>query len=624
MSAKYKLYQPKIEQLYLYQDKQDFTYAFGHMASIEYFDGRFHAVWNNHHGGHAVRYYKEKNEEMPFQRLLWQTSVDGKNWSYPIRITEEYTTVPLDKWSEPYTHWQPNLINYKDKELWCIWSLGKGTYFNKEKNYDGNKTADISGTYLSILRKGQDSKWVHRRIYQKVELHEESSGEKTVSGYLFPSQNPVIIKSGRLIQPVTVVAGTENNLGTLYSTAYYSAVIYTDDDGGSWNTSNLVSNVDNSMGQWEPHVMEQDDGILRMFIRDLAVSKGVHDTADIKYRTTLFNPHFLTTTGTGTKKGEPIRFNPDPQKVWVETDDSRMHRLKLPCGRYCMFYHDVWNACNKGARSNLAMFFSRSGRNDFVAGPGIAGRSHPAHYPQGIVNNGKLYVAYTRWDTSIRVGGSTNNYEERGIALSIISPLPSPDYYYIWPRDKDFFSSANSQWKVESTNTKYIRPYSTTQDGRESMIIQDCGTAGIEIDPVDFTKNERLNFAFHFKIKKAQHLGNLILCSFGSQIPIRIGLPGNRPGMLYAYGRYQWEKIGAYNSDNWNTLKLNFGADDFTVILNSMRAVSCINPIRFPEPRLYFGEGYETDQLESNRGSEFYIDIDSITTSVNKRGNKNG
>jgi hypothetical protein len=145
-------------------------------------------------------------------------------------------------------------------------------------------------------------------------------------------------------------------------------------------------------------------------------------------------------------------------------------------------------------------------------------------------------------------------------------------------------------------------------------VLSECGSAGVEIDPVLFKEGERLKIAFDFKVVKAQTHGNLVLCSFGSRIPIRIGIPGNRPGFLYAYSRYQWEPVSAVDMKGWNTLNICFGKDDFSVSINGAEAVSFINPVRFPEQRFYLGEGYEVDFFESNRGSEFIIDLDSFYT----------
>jgi len=613
----YKLYEPRIEQHYLYRDERDCTYPYGHMVSLAHFDGRFHAVWNNHHGFPYAKAHRERGEPFPYQRLVWQTSRDAKTWSDPVRITEERTETPLDTWSAPYTHWQPNLLNYHDRELWCLWSLGLGSYNDLDRDYAEIDASGITGTYLSILPAGPNATWRHRRIFAKVEAEAPETRKPHVEGYLFPSQNPAILSSGRVVVPVTLVPGSDRQLGSLKSDAYFSAVIYSDDDGATWQLSNLVTNVENIAAQWEPHVLEQADGRLRMYIRDMPSSMGVHVAkADPQYRMTIPNPLFLTTTGTGARKGEPVIFDPDAKRVWMETECARMHRLRLPCGRYVMFHHDVWNNMNRGARSNLALFFSRTDEDDYVAGPGIAGRSHPAHYPQGIVHDGKLYVAYTRWNAAVRSGGSMLDCAERGIAVSIIDPLPQEDRHYVWPRDKDQCATGAAGWREEALNAVYTRPFGRTHDGRECVVFKERGSAGIEIDVADFEKGETLGLAFRFKILKVQPHGNLVLCSFGSRIPIRIGIPGNRPGLLYAYSRRQWERVGTVSTEGWNALDVVFGADEFTVRLNESEAAVFTNTIRYPEQRLYLGEGYEVDFLESNTESEFVVELDSLETRI--------
>ncbi len=619
-AGRYRLYQPTVERHYLHRDEPGGTHLFGHMVSIAYFDDRFHAVWNNHHGGHAQRYFRERGEPMPFQRLLWQTSPDCREWSVPVRITEEATDTPLDAWEEPHTHWQPNLLNYRDTELWCLWCIGEGAYFDIDKDrLARRRTPTLAGTYLSTLGPGQGAKWRHRRIFGAVQMSPAGTGGSRegapeVTGYLFPSQNPALLKSGRVVLPVTFVAGDEYNLGSLDSSAYFSAVIYTDDDGATWQLSNAVSNVDNPLAQWEPHVMEQADGRLRMYIRDTMASRGIHEKPDLDYRRTIRDPPFLTTTGTGARKGEPVQFEPDAKRVWMEVESSRMHRISLPGNRYCMFHHDVWNGSTKGMRSNLALFFSRSDEDDYVAGPGIVGRQEPAHYAQGIAHEGRFYVGYTLWNTSIRTGGDTSAFGERGIAVSIVDPIPEPGLRYVWPRDKDLFASANSRWRDECTNRVYHRPALTTHDGKTCIELQECGSAGVEIDPVDFRAGQELMLSFDFRVLTAQAAGNLVLCSFGDRIPIRVGLPGNRPGLVYAYGRDDWQPIGRIDLDGWNSITVVFGADEFAVRLGESSPVELVNPIRFPGRRLYFGDGFEVDLIESNRGSHFLIDLDSIRT----------
>lgn len=613
--GRYSFYEPNVEQYYMYKDHPGCLYEFGHMVSIEHFDGRFHAVWNNHHGAHCGRLYAAQNVARPNQRLLWQTSTDGKHWTEPVRITETSTDTPLDVWTDPHTHWQPNLLNYQNRELWCLWCIAareRGTLETASAS-----ESSVVGTYLSVLGPGEEARWRHRLIFGPVDVNPDFGTRGGVRGLLFPSQNPVILSSGRVVQPVTLLPDSRMELGTLEETQYASGVIYSDDDGRTWEMSNFVTNVDDAHAQWEPHVIEQPDGTLRMYIRDLGVFAD-RDRA-ITYRSTIRKPLFLTTTGTGVGKGEQVQFDPDPERVWIETESSRMHTIRLSCGRYCMLHHDVWNAANAGVRSNLALFFSRTAANDFVAGPGIAGRSNPAHYAQGIEHQGKLYVGYTRWNTGMRTGGDTGTYEERGIALSIVHPLPEPNRLYLWPRDKDYFSAGSTAARTASTACHYQRPYVSTIDNKRCVTFKERGSAGVDIEPVDFRAAEALRFRFTVWIEEIQTAGNLVLCSFGDRIPLRIGVPGNRQGTCYAYGRDQWRRVGPVPTRQWITCEIVFGADDFSVSLSDKEPKVFCNPVRFPEPRLYLGDGYEVDVLESNRGSVFLVDLDSIESEVIKQ-----
>lgn len=147
------------------------------------------------------------------------------------------------------------------------------------------------------------------------------------------------------------------------------------------------------------------------------------------------------------------------------------------------------------------------------------------------------------------------------------------------------------------------------------MTFNDRGTAGVEIDPVDFRKGERLRLDLSVKVLKTQAVGNLIVCSFGeAPLPIRIGIPGNRPEQLYVQTRNDWERAGALPENKWVKLTIVFGADEFTVSVNNREPRTFTDPVRYPARRLYLGDGYEVDRWESNRGSEFLIDLASLRT----------
>jgi len=108
------------------------------------------------------------------------------------------------------------------------------------------------------------------------------------------------------------------------------------------------------------------------------------------------------------------------------------------------------------------------------------------------------------------------------------------------------------------------------------------------------------------------------LCSVGDRIPIRLGVPANRPGKLYAYTRNQWEPVADFAADRWHSLRLVVRGGEFSVMVNGLAARSFPNPIVNPSPRLYLGDGFEVDYVRSNFGSEFNITLDSLVTKVTR------
>jgi len=287
-------------------------------------------------------------------------------------------------------------------------------------------------------------------------------------------------------------------------------------------------------------------------------------------------------------------------------------------------YNTDWN---NFTRTNLALYFSRTGEDDFVAGPGVYRQKEFAHYPQGIVHDGKLYIAYTRKGGRNIYGVRPESDSDRGIGISIVHPIPEPDVYYVWPRDRDLSQLSNElpvqDWTskdveavIERLNPDYVyqRPYIEQVEGREVIVFKERGTAGVEIDPVDFSRDEVLEVVFEFNIRTVQGKGSLVLCSFGGESPIRIGVPSNRPGLLYAHARGVWHRIARVKKEAWQRLALLFGAEQFSVRVGDAGATTIENPVRRPDRRLYLGDGYEVDPWESNRDSEFLIDLASLRT----------
>jgi len=141
-------------------------------------------------------------------------------------------------------------------------------------------------------------------------------------------------------------------------------------------------------------------------------------------------------------------------------------------------------------------------------------------------------------------------------------------------------------------------------------------SAGVDIDPVDFATGQSLEFRFETKVLRLQPVGRLVFCSLGDRIPIRLGMPANRPGKLYAYTRNQWEPVCDFPLQQWHTVRVTVRGADFSVVVDGQPPKTFPNPIVNPTPRLYLGDGFEVDYIYSLSGSEFLVDIASLRSRV--------
>lgn len=564
----YELYEPEITHTIVYEGiLKENHFAYNHCVSIEHFDGKFYAVWQANY----------KNVEgFPGRKIYLSTSQNGKRWTEPVHFVGDGAinpVIPSVERSEMQS--QPNLLNYKDRELWCSWCI---------RGFDGQ-----AGTYVSVLKAGTE-KWENRKVMDTHVI----DGMKT---YAYPSQNMALLKSGRVLMPVTF-----DTLKTIEGIRYpimYNGFLYSDDDGHTWKASNAITLPDNITGQWEPCVHQQADGKVRMFSRNFCELS--------------VNPDrwLLTCLGTGVEKWQRLRFDPDAHYSYVETANTRMHCIPISGGRWVLMHHDVYVE-NRGYASRYggALFFSRTGEDDFVAGPTFTLEDTVTAYPQGVEHNGKLYVAYTRGDI----------YDPRSIIVAEVNPLPEAHQFYLWPRDKEVieldYSRSKKRWVRTNEDYVYQRPYLKKFENKQVVVFGERGSAGIEIDPVDFNAGQKLELGMNVYIEKVQDIGNLILCSFGDQIPIRIGIPSARKDTLYAWGADQWQQVGPIKENEWNEIRIVFGKNQFEIRCNDQPQQSFGNPITAPNRRLFLGDGYEVDVFESNRGSVFYVDLDSIQTRV--------
>jgi hypothetical protein len=77
-----------------------------------------------------------------------------------------------------------------------------------------------------------------------------------------------------------------------------------------------------------------------------------------------------------------------------------------------------------------------------------------------------------------------------------------------------------------------------------------------------------------------------------------------------------WELVGDFALNQWHHIEAVFGRNAFTVKLNGDPVKTYLNPEFNPNSRFYLGDGYEVDQILSNKDSRFYIGLDSFETQV--------
>lgn len=572
---RYDFYQPAVKHVTIHEGKlAPGHYAYNHMASVEWFDGRFYAVW----GAHAETHREGK----PGQVNVWARSEDFAQWSPPQRLAH---TGPDALPADPQgVQWQPNLLNFHDRQLWCVWSFS-------------SKNAELDGLYLSTLERGRHD-WRHRSIQRRQDVN----GRPCT---IFASQNPVLLSSGRVLVPVTLSRRESQPGGgpaTASTVRRWNACFYTDDGGATWRCSNPISSIDDPSGQWEPFFYEQSDGRLRAFMRNF--TKGI--PAGTQWR--------LTTVGTGAATGTPVSFPHDPVFSFMETVNCRPQIFRLDGGRYCLLQQDALvNHRDYSTRLNVALHFSRSGADDFVAGTPVSRPEAISAYPQGVAHNGNIHLAYT-------VGPGD---QPRGIEGVLVTPAPRQDRYYVWPRAKELIrmqdvkdASGKKQVVRTNPNARTPLPHLRTVQDRRTIQFTARASAGVDIDPVDFAAGQTLEFRFRANVSRLQLVGTLILCTLGDRLPIRLGMPANRPGKLYAYTRNQWAPVADFALQQWHSLSVVVRGTDFSVTVDGRPPQMFPNPLVNPTPRLYLGEGFDVDYVYSLSGSEFQVDLGSLGTHV--------
>ncbi|NQT17137.1 MAG: exo-alpha-sialidase [Planctomycetes bacterium] len=540
--AQYELYQPSIRYSMICEGQTPPLEAkYQHCAAVERFDGRFFAVWQSNPTVHI--------EWGRGRKIYFSTSEDFGAWSAPELVAPELPHVGGT---------QPLLLHAPQGELWCLWLCS-------------SRDPDVHGMQISTLRPGSKT-WTHRRMFGDDRVDLDLS--------FYPQTNPWVLTSGRIIVPFIARLGQTREPAGVFA--------YTDDDGATWRLSNWIRWPLNDRGQgiWEVHGSEQIDGVIRVFARNNAWDSSRPETA------------LLTTTGTGASKGTPLRFDADVEYAGVQALQNRPQVFGLGDKRFCLLVPDGFAEALPWRTASL--HFSRSGRNDYTAGPAIVPSGVTCSYPQGVAHNGGLYAVFT--------GEYPDDW--RNIVGVSILPAPEADRFYLWPRHRSL--------------GPYVRspaPTAGEVDGRRCVVFRGSGSAGVDTLPVDLAAGKRLELRFDVKVQAARRGEESVLLSFGDMAgedlpPIRIGGPSLAKGRLSVSTGTDWQELAPFALDAWHSLSLEFVASHATVRVDNRPPRTINASAGEMNPRVYLGEGVIVDGIEPSRDFGFAVDLASIRTGV--------
>lgn len=360
--------------------------GYNHDSAIEYFQDRWFCFWNASPDAEAVG---------P-QSILMATTPDPETTAWtiigPAFSDAAQCTNPLAVPSN-VLEWQPGLAVI-DGVLHALWS----------REGDGNSANN--GTFVSRLS-SSTGKWTNEKL---------SVAPATIGGTLyeqgFVTGDPVELASGRVLCPiifqsrtVTVALPEGVPANSFYSRAKLAGVIYSDDRGVTWQRGGTVTVAEAEGCVWEPFLSLQEDGSVRMFVRNLYAEQA---TALMLYSAVssdaglTFGPLVATGYETISTRGTVVnRARSDGPSVMVLNDSVKGTAPS-----------------SKVDRRALALWLSDDGDTYL---PSLAFTDdlldNVPSYPSARIRNGKLYVSYSTVD---RPNGFPSD-----IRTVVIDPAPT-------------------------------------------------------------------------------------------------------------------------------------------------------------------------------------------------------
>ena len=335
-------------------------------------------------------------EDVPGQFNFLSVSDDFEHWSAPVRLftREAAAENPV----ETDNQWQPIFINWRDETLFCAWC-----------DYIARKT------FVAISTDGV--RWNNR----EVPTAPPSLTGKVVG---FPTNHGLLTCKGMMLFPCSLPITDTKRARRPHALRRRAAQRRRRPDVDVERT-HRGRDVDEARREtggvrrrdvtiWEPMLFEQADGQIGLLIRN-STAQDNPERAEKPHRMLLYatsSDHGRTWT-----KARPVEVDTICSRNYavsgVGTRDSLLmvmndNHVRVPD----RISHD---------RYFLALYCAPVCDPDLLLpGPVIQPQGGTAFYPNGFVDNGKLYVAYTY---------------PAGIHSSVIEPLPDFTRPFLLPRE---------------------------------------------------------------------------------------------------------------------------------------------------------------------------------------------
>ena len=541
-----KIYRPTVttNDIYFYHPATEPDLQYNHDVDIVKFKGRFFAAWNAN---------ARPAEGVPGQYNFLSVSDDFRRWSKPVRLF--YREGGCENPVETDNQWQPIFVNDRDETLYCAWC-----------DYNARRT------FVASSRDGL--KWRN---------HEVPTAPPALEGKVvgFPTNHGLVTSKGVLMLPCSLPFTPKFLVGD----TRYAAVLRSEDHGRTWQWSDPIEAAKwSEMGEnprefggetvaiWEPMLFEQADGRLGLLIRNSTAQEKT-EIPEKPYRMLLY----------ATSRDEGRTWT-KARSVEVDTICSRNYAVGGVGGRDGLLMVMNDNHVQIPQRIShdryfLSLFCAPVCNPDLLLpGPLVQPEGGTAFYPNGFVDHGKLYVAYTY---------------PRGIHSSVVELLPDFSEPFLLPRE------GRPGLRIDGrTATLGLRQTSL------GLVLNEALTEAEEL---------RLEFAVNVVRYPGQDFPLLTLggkTRSGATLRAVYSATAKSDVFLLRYGAKTLE-IAPLTMRTWNKIAMVIKRKEFSVAVNGGEPATFTHPLL---RKICFGGLYERPEwpLGMSRPNDVRIDLDSI------------